>query len=198
MSLRVSTNKSGRLDEASGFTLLETLVALLIFSIFSTMVYSGFNSLVMTDTALATASSDIKSVALMFSRMENEVSTVSNGSIRGEEGKSVQPVSGGSTSFEIIVVSPSMEEGTAPFTRKVGYRFTGDSVMVSVTPYYRYRFRTEENEYELVRNVIDFSVRYRDVDNEWLYEWGAEPPKAMEVSVTIYPNETYRRVLYIP
>lgn len=199
-----------------GFTLLELLIAISLFSILSVMAYSGLNTVLVTRESTDKISQRLTEVQLAYLRISNDIRQVVSRSIKDEFG----------TQIPVMRTSQS-EVDTVEWTR-MGYQNPQKHLRSNLQ---RVAYRLSENEtsgYDLVRitwPVLDQaqgiesteSILITDVEEmawgfleqnpgaDFLTSWppvsatGLDSlPRAIDVTIKLKNLGTLRRLILLP
>jgi general secretion pathway protein J len=196
-----------------GLTLLEVLIAVAVFAIFSAMAYGGLMRLLDSRERIDTERAFWRETALAFVRMQRDFSLARNRPIRNIEGSFAPPFLGQPTDLR-AVAEPSVEftrggilvpNGFTADLQRVGYRLVDDTLMRVTWPVLDRAPSTEPDSAPLLRDVETFEVRFRQLNGSWVDQWpplGAtqQPlplPLAVEVTVALKERGKYKRVFIV-
>jgi general secretion pathway protein J len=198
---------------ARGFTLLELLVALLIFSIFSALAYVGLGRILDGRTRLSDEQRNWQELSQVFLRISDDVSNARARTVRDEGGVGTLPPFIGRPYDSRALAEPSLE-----FTRggEIKYGFAAESDLRRVA--YRlkegklYRITwpvvdrapvTKPLETPLIANVDSFEVLFPDNALNTVTTWpvgganiGSLPP-AVQVTLAVKGMGTFRRLFLV-
>ncbi|MCP4700044.1 MAG: type II secretion system minor pseudopilin GspJ [Gammaproteobacteria bacterium] len=181
-----------RMIRLSGFTLLELLIALAVFSVLATMAYSGLNTVLEANAQTARQAELLAALQMTFTRLGRDLEQQINRPVRDEFGEVQAALQG---------ISTQMEFTRAGWRNPLGQKRSS----LQRVAYYR-----EENTFyrahwpvldrvrdskpaitPLLKEIDEFSLRYLDETLQWHTEWpplaSQKPlrPKAVEVSLSI-------------
>ncbi len=172
----------------SGFTLLELMIAMVIFSFMSIMAYGSLSNIFTADTVISEQEKKLKELkrAMMFIERDMRQLTL-------------RPRRSGFTQKEAALVSGLDSEGIIEFTR------SGNSNPLELvrSSLQRVRYSLEEGQLSrmswnlvdhinaepisipLLSNVDSLTLRFLDASNEWKDNWstGKQNPKAIEMTL---------------
>ncbi len=203
---------------AGGFTLLEMLVAIAIFSIMSAMAYGSLSQVLRSRDRVTTEREFWTGLALGFSRMEDDLSQARPRTVRDIDG---------SVLYAFIVHPTDTRALTAPsleFTRggelvmgdairsdleRVAYELHDGVLWRMSWPVLDRAPDTKPIESPVVRNVTDFRVRAFGIDDQWDDVWPQPPttsvgivppdsmPRGVEVTLAIKNRGEFTRLFLI-
>lgn len=165
-----------------GFTLLEMLLAVLVFSLMASAAYGVLNSMVAAAAAQDAAAGRLREVQLAVLRLERELhQTLSAGMFSDRDFR--PGVRGEPEMLELGFLAPETGPG-GPAVRQMQYRFeggvlyrvplSGDSPGLPVT-----------DSLALLRGVSQIAFSYLDPDGEWARTWDAASPGDLPVAVRL-------------
>lgn len=172
---------------SNGFTLLELLIAMSIFSLISIMSFAGLNSVLFNKEVIdkeLTRLSDVQRTILNLSR---DIEQSIDRSIRDGLGGTVAAISGGSnidsTLFELTRTgwrNPAEQHRSQ--LQRVAYSYE-DNQLIRLYWYHLDHLLTDEPVRRvLLKDIEDIQVRF--LDKEWVDSWPAQIPN----SGTVVPS----------
>jgi len=207
----MTTNKN---SSTRGFTLIELIVAMAIFSAMSFITYSGLSAVLDNQDRLETERNNQRKLVLAFMRIEDDLDHVRPRAVRDISGEALAAFIGRPTDTRAVSV-PALE-----FTRG------GNPIIVSNTPQsdlqrVAYRLDDEGNlyrlswptldrspttiakEYILLTNIKELDLRYFKSNKKWSNSWpplGKENkdevlPRGLELKITVGETEITRLFL---
>lgn len=210
-------------SSARGFTLLEILVAVFVFAIFSAMAYGGLSRLLENRARIDEERAFWREIALGFVRMEQDFSLARNRPVRNSGGNPVEAFRGQPTDTR-AVADPSVEfsrggivvpNGYTADTQRVGYRLVDDNLVRVTWPVLDRAPQTQPAMTPLLHNVEEFQVRFFQASQQsgtssgglsgtWIQHWpplGSTQhnplPEAVEVTVALKGRGKYTRVFLV-
>ncbi|CDH47265.1 MAG: type II secretion system minor pseudopilin GspJ [Candidatus Competibacteraceae bacterium] len=196
-----------------GFTLLELLVALAVFSIMSIAAYSGLRNVLFTRAAVETQSQRLAAVQLAIYRLEQDIEQAVPRSIRDEYGDPQAALLGDELSDDRLTLSRAGWDNPLgqprANTQRVAYRLREGRLWRLYWPVLDRGGRIEPRETLLLEQVRAFKVRFLDRD-DWRNDWpppaNAETdqkvpdpmPRALEISLTLEDWGEITRLLLLP
>lgn len=187
MNLRHSNN---------GFTLLELLVALAVFSVLSVMAYSGLYTVLQTRDLTDKVADETRRLQLAFHRMGADIEQAINRPVRDTFGES-QPALSGGPAYNILL--NLTRTGVYPVTdnksqvRRVSYQIQERNLVRQLWPAVDLADQASPEEMILITGVDDVHLRFLDNKQQWHTEWPALTkdedttalPRAVEISITV-------------
>ncbi|HRD49717.1 MAG: type II secretion system minor pseudopilin GspJ [Candidatus Competibacter sp.] len=196
-----------------GFTLLELLVALAVFSIMSIAAYSGLRNVLFTRAAVEAQSQRLAAVQLAVYRLEQDIEQAMPRSIRDEYGDPQAALLGDELSDDRLALTRAGWDNPLGQPRanvqRVAYRLREGRLWRLHWPVLDRGGRIEPRETLLLDQVRAFKVRFLDRD-EWRNDWpppaNAETdpkipdpmPRAVEISLTLEDWGEITRLLPLP
>ena len=196
-----------------GFTLLELLVALAVFSIMSIAAYSGLRNVLFTRAAVEAQSQRLAAVQLAVYRLEQDIEQAMPRSIRDEYGDPQAALLGDELSDDRLALTRAGWDNPLGQPRanvqRVAYRLREGRLWRLHWPVLDRGGRIEPRETLLLDQVRAFKVRFLD-RNEWRNDWpppaNAETdpkipdpmPRAVEISLTLEDWGEITRLLPLP
>lgn len=194
----------------TAFTLVELLVALLIFAIISAFAYRALNAILDGREALAKESRKWRDVALAVGRLERDLSAVLARPATGASGTPLAPVSSvleSSASPDGLALTRSgspLAENVLAAPQRIAYRLRDATLErlqwggVDAAP------REEPVAVPLLKSVAALAFRYLDSHGEWQTAWGlpgdaqTQLPAAVEMTLTLASGEKIVRLVDLP
>lgn len=197
---------------AAGFTLVELLVALVIFAIMAVMSYRALNTVFETREHLDAESARIRDVSLLFARLDDDFATLLDRRPRTADNLL-------DDALRLTALAPGASDATLAFTRagfagsagaaatpqRVGYRLKDGVLELLLWPALDAAPRSAPEAYPALTGVKDARFRALDRAGNWQNVWrsttvGGTPnapgtfPAAMELSVELGNGERFTRV----
>jgi len=180
---------------AAGFTLLELLVALAIFSLIAVMSYNGLKVVLNTQAATEIQADALAEMQKVYLLMQRDIEQVVPRPVRDEYGDE-QPALTGDDALQLTRGGWSNPAGRLRSSlQRVGYAFE-DRQLVRYSWAVLDRAQDSEPQRQvLVGDVEEMTIRYLSANNEWQERWpnplavaevnvpGAGLPRAVEVTL---------------
>lgn len=196
-----------------GVTLLELLIAVAVFAIFSAMAYGGLMRLLDTRERVDAERTFWRELATAFVRMERDFAYARNRPIRAHDGTPL-PAFRGAPYDPRALAEPAVELTRAGFLltdraagglQRIGYQLIDDQLLRLAWPVLDRAPLTEPERVPVLRDVEAFEVRFLQPDGRWGDYWpppGAAPnvgwkPPAVEITLTLAGRGEYRRVFVV-
>lgn len=167
-------------NASRGFTLLEMLIAVAVFSVIALMAYGGLDSVLQAKAQTdrhAERLSELQMAMLMF---ERDISQVVPRGIRDSYGDEQPPLFGGGK--EKAVLEWTRAGWSNPIGRvrselqRVGYRLEGERLMRDSWMVLDRAQDSEPYRAVLLEGVKDFTIRFMDAQRKWQDSW---PPQTL-------------------
>ncbi len=220
MSLNSLYANRGRIEherpsKQSGFTLIEILIAVVIFALMAAVAYRGLDAILESKRHIDIESEKWRKITLFFSRLERDISVIAPRSIRdaikGEANALVGEVTA-SGDYDAQLAFTRMGSGeelnmlAAP--QRVGYRFRNNNVEILRWPVLDQAPNTKPSVSILMPDITALEFRYLDENTQWVSRWapptppGAKSsdqlPNAIEVKLTLKTGEVLTRLFDLP
>ena len=159
-----------------GFTLLEILVAMAVFAIFSYMAYGGFNAVARQQAIIADSAGQLRQVQYTMRRLVLDLSQLQPRPVREQLGDGWQPA----------MLANGLEQNALEFTRggwpnplarprptlqRVAYRVEEEKLIRSQWPVLDRLLDQEPEELELIGGVRELRLRFLIEGGEWSEVW---------------------------
>ncbi|MES2354172.1 MAG: type II secretion system minor pseudopilin GspJ [Pseudomonadota bacterium] len=200
-------------QNSAGFTLLEVLIAIIIFALMATISYRGLTAILDSKRQVSAESEKWKKIAILFTRLERDFAVVVPRPVRGATQPYLDAFSGeqtavGDNGAQLAFTRMGSNDDTSALAapQRVGYRFRNGTVELLLWPVLDQAPRTVPTIGVLIDDVNDMKFRYFDDKGSPLARWPAvsDPngstvlPKAVEVTVTLKSNEVLTRLFNLP
>ncbi|STQ90891.1 type II secretion system minor pseudopilin GspJ [Iodobacter fluviatilis] len=188
----------------AGFTLLEILIALAVFSVVTLISYKGLESVAQTRSALDAEAKRWRDLSLVFDRMEEDVSQavdrpwrdqggVEQAAMRGTnkpERKDDQPL-------ELIRLDRNRD------AFHVAYRLNNGRLELLLWNALDLGPREEPQVHTLLENIRGFEVNFLDASSMWKPSWplagnSKVPPRGVKIKLTLADDTTVERIYTLP
>lgn len=192
-----------------GFTLLELLVALSIFSVLSVMAYGGLQTVITTKQSSETSSARIAELQLVMMRISNDLRQSVARKIRDEYGD-----------FSNAMQSSSNGDGTMAWTRagyrnpaqlnrsnvqRVAYKVEQQKLIRMTWPVLDRAQDTEVMKTEVLTKVESIEWRFLNNNKEWISSWPEQGvntissplPIAVEFTFELQDLGKFRRLILL-
>ncbi len=196
-----------------GFTLLELLVALAVFSIMAIAAYSGLRNVLYTRAAVEEQNRRLTSVQLALYRLEQDIEQAVPRGIRDEYGEPQGALLGGALAVDRLILTRAGWDNPLGQPRatlqRIAYRLRDGRLWRLYWPVLDRGGLIEPRETLLLDRVRDFKARFLDQD-DWRDDWPPpvsddetkpDPdrlPRAVEISLTLEDWGEITRLLPLP
>lgn len=193
-----------------GFTLLELLIALAVFSILSVMSYSGLRMVLDAKSRTEVQANRLVELQTAFTFMERDFELAVGRSVRDSFGDRQPAMSGGGIGVAVVELTRAGFRNPTGTPRssmqRVGYKFADGTVSRLTWPMLDQPNLSEAFERPLLGGVKKLELRYLDKSNNWVPDWppsrgNSDPsllPRAVELSVELEGLGTVKRIFRIP
>lgn len=207
-------------DKASGFTLVELMVAMAIFALMAAMMYGGFQGIVTAKGSTDRNAARLKALQMTYLHMGRDFRHLTNRSIRDEFGSTQQPLMSAQTGLYILELT------------RTGYPNPANYLLVSNDPRYmrsnlkRVAYGLEDNtlykyswnvldrgpdsrpsKMKLLDNVEQITLEFLDNNNEWKEYWplpaltqgaAVEFPRVVKITIDLKDWGRVERLYELP
>jgi general secretion pathway protein J len=193
-----------------GFTLLEILVALAIFALLTAISYTGLNAVLDSREQLAAENQKWRDLALVFGRLEQDIANAAPRSIRDSSGLNAPALAGQQNRRNVDEPQLALTRtgfagraGNLAALQRVGYRLKERNLEQLVYPVLDQAPLTLPQALPLASGISAFQLRYLDARGAWQPNWpvaGIQDamPAAVEVAITLAPEERITRIFLLP
>lgn len=198
-----------KLFSEQGFTLLELLVALSIFSILSVMAYGGLQTVISTKNSTQQAADRIAEVQLAMTRISSDLRQALPRKIRSEHGDFLHAMQSSQNSDEAMAWTRGGYRNPAQLKRsniqRVGYKLKEKNLVRITWPVLDRAQDTESMETEILTKLESIEWRFLNDVDEWLSTWPEEGekaefnplPKAVELTFELNDWGKIRRLILL-
>jgi len=202
-------NKKNYFAMAGGFTLLELLVAIAIFSVLSVMAYGGLQTVISTKKSAQQGADRISEVQLFMMRISNDLRQSVPRKIRNEYGDYLYAMQFSKSGEDKMEWSRDGYRNPVRLKRshvqRVAYKLEQQKLIRITWSVLDRAQDTEVIETEVLSNVESIEWRFLNYDNEWVSEWpetGGKAslfplPKALEFNAELKDWGKLRRLILL-
>lgn len=194
---------------ASGFTLVELLVALVIFSTMAAIAYSGLGAVTRSHETLDARERTLAALGRSLALIERDLRSVAARPVRDRDGRRVPALAGSADAVELSTYGRGRAAGgDLGLVERVGYVRDGDGLR-------RHRWRvldqaagTRPESRPLLPGAEQLRLRYLAADGRWHGQWppatGGESiapealPRAVECVIALPVYGEVRRLIELP
>lgn len=189
---------------SGGFTLLELLVALSIFSILSVMAYGGLQTVITTKQSSQQAAERIAEIQLVMMRVSNDLRQAVTRKVRDEHGDFLQAMQ---SSDQTMAWTRLGYRNPAQLKRsnvqRVAYKLEQQKLIRVTWPVLDLAQDTEAMESEVLSKLESIEWRFLNNEKEWLSSWPEDGekaelfplPKAVELTIELQDWGKIRRLI---
>ena len=194
-----------------GVTLLELIVAVGVFALFSVMAYGALNRILDQRDQIEQKREYWRTLSLTFLRMEEDMAQARARPVRDIDGTTLPSLRGQPTDTRALA-DPTLEltrggllvfgEDVRSDLQRVGYRLE-DNVLLRLTwPVLDRAPQTKPFESLLLRDVETFEVRFYSLGGNWIDVWPVEElseelPRGIEVTLTLTNGNEFKRIFFV-
>jgi general secretion pathway protein J len=190
----------------AGLTLIELLVAILLFALMTVMAYRGVDAMARADERTIATSDRWQAIALFFERFAADASQPSARPVRDAAGATLPQWWGRP------LAEAANEDAQIEFTRKsppgqydvrLAYRLRANTIELLVWPVLDRTPATQAQVYPLLENVSMMHVRYLDPEGMWHDQWPVSGrldvlPRAVAMELALADQPPVHRIFALP
>jgi len=158
-----------------GFTLLELLVAIVIFAIMSVMAYGGLNNVINNSEAATRSLQRLQQLQQAISVLNRDFNQLRKRNIRDEYGVRKAWLLAGNNIDNLVAFTRGGRLNPANLKRssleRVAYRFEDNKLIRLQWPFLDRAPGSEPDKYTLLDNINTVSLRYADKNHAWHEQW---------------------------
>ncbi len=191
----------------AGFTLIEILVALIIFAIMALLSYRAIAAVLDSRDQLTSETQKWRDCALFFARVEQDLGAVLDRPVRSADDLAapafiINPDPGAEAVFALTRAGFAQSDGVLAAPQRVGYRARDGRVDLVLWPHPDAAPRSSAQAYAALGGVADLKLRALDARGNWQPRWplaaagaAAETfPAAVELTLTLRSGESVTRL----
>lgn len=193
----------------NGFTLLELLVALAIFSVISVMAYGGLRTVINSKEATQHAAERLAEIQMVMLRISDDLRQAIPRKIRNEYGDTVNAMQFDHADSNSLEWSRAGYRNPAHLIRsniqRVAYKLDNEKLLRVTWQVLDRAQDTQEMKTQVLSEVESLEWRFLDDKNEWLTTWPATDdktgyfpfPKAVEVNFELKDWGKIKRLILL-
>jgi len=166
---------NNRFSNQQGFTLLELLIASMVFAIMAVMAYGGLDNVIDNSQASQQALDRLQQVQQGISVLNRDFSQIIKRPIRDEYGNPQPYLSAGSSIDNLVEFTRGGRVNPANLLRsslvRVAYRFDNDQLIRLQWPQLDRAQESEPKQTVLIDNIENVALRFLDQNAEWQEQW---------------------------
>lgn len=200
------SNKCANVDAISGFTLLELLVAIAIFSVMSVVAYRGLNATLETRAHLLEDNRKWRELSVFFAQLKDGLTNVVNRPVRSNNDLLLPAFAGkpeviGDEDTQLVFTRMGLpgQQGSLGDLQRYGYRLRENNIEQLVWPVLDQAPRTHPAVFQVLTHVSSFVMRYLDKQGIWQSKWPVSgqsdvAPQAVEIRIGLQSGEQIVRI----
>lgn len=192
-----------------GFTLLELLVALVIFAVISALAYRSLTALIQTRARIQEQTTRWRETMLFFNRLNVDLRRNVNRPVANEA--SMQPAwlakrflaNKEDVQLQVSRLGSPEQNGNFMDTQRIGYRYRAGNVELLLWPALDVESYQKPKVYILLSGVKSLSFRYmQHKTHQWVSDWPTSIkedviPKAVQVDLVLDTGEQLNRIYHL-
>ena len=162
-------------NKQQGFTLLELLIASIIFAIMAIMAYGGLNNVMDNSESSQQALSRLQQIQQSISIISRDLSQLTPRAVRDEYGNLQPALSTANDVDNLVEFTRGGRPNPANLLRstlvRVAYQFDDEKLVRLQWPQLDIAQGTEANKTVLLDELEDVTIRFLDQNAEWQEQW---------------------------
>ena len=198
------------LDHKQGFTLIEVMIALLIFAIMAVIATTGLSTVLKSRDLARSNAERLAKLQIAMVIMQNDFTQMINRRIINNKGALIPAIISQQNYAEFTragYLNPLMALQRSTLQR-VAYEFNNNKLIRITWPVLDRAPDTKPMQRVLLKNVTHMQIRYLDTKNRFYTSWPPpqttatqnknQLPKAVEISINIAKWGSIQRIFVIP
>ena len=194
------------MSKPAGFTLVEVLIAILIFALMAGVAYRGLASVLDSERHINEKTAQWRALALAFSQMQQDFSLAVPRTIRNTVDQNAAALLGRNTPFGAEDVNLAMTLMNSNDVQadlwRVGYRLRAGRLEYLVWPSADQAPQAQPRNITLIDQASQFELRFFDSGGNWQTQWpdptGVAFPRAVEVTLQVQGLAPVTRLFALP
>jgi general secretion pathway protein J len=166
---------NNKFAKQQGFTLLELLIASMVFAIMAVMAYGGLDNVITNSQASQQALDRLRQVQQSVSVLNRDFSQIIQRPIRDEYGNPQPYLSAGNNIDNLVEFTRGGRVNPANLLRssliRVAYRFENEQLIRLQWPHLDRAQESEPKQTVLIDNLENVTLRFLDQNAEWQEQW---------------------------
>lgn len=162
---------------SNGFTLVELLIAILIFGILAMLAYGGLDSVMQSRDRTESELNRLRQVQMTFSQMQRDIEQLAARDGHDALGGKLLRLSAGQTSDTGLLLqytrtgwrNPAQQ--TRSYLQRIAWRLDDDKLYRASWPYVDRAFDDQATSIMLIDKIRDVKLRFLDNKNAWHDLW---------------------------
>lgn len=192
----------------AGFTLLELVVALAVFSVLAAMAYGGLRAVLETSRHVDAQANRLARLQLGFTTLERDLEQISARGARDEAGNPQAPIVGGAGSLQFTRAgwrNPAQRARSR--LQRVMYALADDKLQRAAWTTLDRAPGAQPGNHIILEGVKGLEVRFLDRDMQWQLIWPPAPlgdgqvgpmPRAIELTLDVEGYGRVQRLFRVP
>lgn len=163
------------LPSQKGFTLIEVLIAMMIFAVLSVLAYGGLQQVINNREQTADSLLRLKDLQISMSKIYRDLTQITARQARDEQGSRLSSLKAAQGDELLIQLTRNGWRNPAKTNRghlqRVAYRIDEDRLIRISWPYVDRALDGQAVETVLIDNIKDVKLRFLSEQNEWHTSW---------------------------
>jgi len=197
---------------AAGFTLIELVVSLAIFSVIYVVTYETLGTILDGKRVLDDQQQQWRSLEITFTQLDDDLRFACLRPVRDVDGTTLPPMAGAPTDSRALS-RPTLEltrSGISAFAsnsetgiRRVGYRLKDNNLYREIWPSLDRKYDAKPTPVLLANGIEAIDIRYLDDQGHWVGLWPADAkekvtlPRAVDITLTLVDDTRVNRLYLI-
>ncbi|QDQ27974.1 type II secretion system protein GspJ [Chitinimonas arctica] len=188
-----------------GFTLIEILIALAVFSVLAVIAYQGVARMAIAKQVMDADNRKWRELTVAMARFEDDFSQAANRSYINQFGSTVDPLQGAAGPLNSSGALLELVRYDGDRLIHLGYRLRQGHLELLLWNTLHQAPRTEPTALALLDHVKDFKLRFLDQSKQWQLSWPAGQatkitalPRGVEITLTLESGEVITRLFALP
>ncbi|QNM97701.1 type II secretion system minor pseudopilin GspJ [Chitinimonas koreensis] len=187
----------------AGFTLIEILIALAVFSVLAVIAYQGVARMATTKQVMDADNRKWRELTVALARFDEDFTQVANRPWRDEGGTTQAPVRGAAGAIDANGAQLELVRYDGGRLTHIGYRLREGRLELLLWNGLDLAPRSQPTALALLDHVAKLDLRFLDAAGQWQLSWpqgpeAGKPPRGVELVLTLQSGETVTRLYALP
>lgn len=188
---------------AKGFTLIEILIALAVFSVMAVIAYKGIANLVTAKQVMDADNRKWRELTVAMARFDDDFAQVANRPWRDEGGTTQAAIRGAAGALDANGAQLELVRFDGERLTHLGYRLREGKLELMLWNALDLAPRSSPIALPMLDHVKTFSLRFLDAAGQWQLSWpqgsqAAQLPRGVELTLALESGETVTRLFALP
>lgn len=207
MTRPAADNSARRFRALRGFTLLELLIAIMVFAVLGAMSYGGLNTVLKTRSRTAEAAEQLHTLQIALMLIQRDITQIINEPSRNEFGDLQPPVMTEFDDDRLVEFSRLGWKNPTGQLRsdfqRVAYGFEDNTLFRYYWPHFHRGPQEKPIRAELLEDIQEITFKYMDDQESWHDEWpplnsnSIELPELVKMELELKNGDKITRVFAV-